>query len=202
MEEHQAIRQLKQGDIAGLETLVNLHYLKAVRAAYLILQDEALAEDVVQTIFLNLPQKIDQFDESREFHPWFFRSVINNAISVSRKRKRLVFVNETEAMEIWSNAVELVNQNGHNLEEDYISEELNQTIWQALQNLSPPQRAAIVLRYYLEFSEEEISQEMSQPKSAIKWTLYAARKKLRQILNPIKNDQSEAEETARNRKRR
>ena len=202
MEEHQAIRQLKQGKITGLETLVNMYYLKAVRAAYLVVQDEALAEDVVQTIFLNLPQKIEQFDESKAFHPWFFRSVINNAISVSRKRKRLVFVNEAEALENWSNAVEVARQNGHNLEEEYISEELNQTIWQALRNLSPKQRSAIVMRYYLQFSEEEISLKMNQPKSTIKWTLYAARKKLRQILNPIKNDQSEAEETATNRKRK
>lgn len=195
MEEQQAITKLKQGDIDGLEVLVEKYYLQAVRAAFLIIQEKSLAEDVVQTSFINLVNKIDQFDESKAFRPWFLRSIVNRAISVTRKRDRVILVDESEFFEEISSAIEPASRNGHNPEESYISEELSRTIQLALEKLSPQQRAAIVMRYYLDFSENEISQEMERPKSTVKWTLYAAREKLRQILQPadIEIDASEEE---------
>jgi DNA-directed RNA polymerase specialized sigma24 family protein len=41
---------------------VRQYQAKAVHTAYLIIGDTALAEDVVQTAFLRVAQKIDQFD--------------------------------------------------------------------------------------------------------------------------------------------
>lgn len=193
MEEHQAITKLKRGDIVGLEFLVKKYYLPAVRAAFLIIQEKSLAEDVVQTSFINLVNKIDQFDETKAFRPWFLRSVVNRAISVTRKRSRDILVDESEFFEEIASTLEPASSNGHNPEESIISEELSLTIQLALEKLSPQQRAAIVMRYYLDFSENEISQEMERPKSTVKWTLYSAREKPRQILLPadIKTDDLE-----------
>ena len=47
MNESQAIQRLKKGDISGLEILIALHQVKAVRTAFLITHDVAMAEDVV-----------------------------------------------------------------------------------------------------------------------------------------------------------
>jgi hypothetical protein len=44
MDEQQAIQRLKRGDIGGLEILVNVYQVRAVRTAYLITRDVALAE--------------------------------------------------------------------------------------------------------------------------------------------------------------
>jgi DNA-directed RNA polymerase specialized sigma24 family protein len=52
MDERRAVERLKTGDIGGLEALVRSHQTRAVRAAYLILRDRALAEDVVQAAFV------------------------------------------------------------------------------------------------------------------------------------------------------
>ena len=52
MQERAAIVRLQQGDINGLEPLVREYQLQAVRAAYLITRDHALAEDIVQTAFI------------------------------------------------------------------------------------------------------------------------------------------------------
>ncbi len=46
MDDAEAIRCLKNGDICGLETLVARYQVKAARVAYLVLHDEAAAEDV------------------------------------------------------------------------------------------------------------------------------------------------------------
>jgi DNA-directed RNA polymerase specialized sigma24 family protein len=52
MEERGAVERLKRGDVGGLEALVKKHQTRALRAAYLIVRDRALAEDVVQEAFL------------------------------------------------------------------------------------------------------------------------------------------------------
>ena len=46
MNEHEAIRRMKNGDISGLAVLVERYQVRAVRAAYLITQNSALADFV------------------------------------------------------------------------------------------------------------------------------------------------------------
>lgn len=184
MEESQAIASLKQGDIRGLEALVYQYFLPAVRAAYLIVHDQALAEDVAQSSFIHLPEKIGQYDESRPFRPWFLRSVVNRAISAARKQNRFVSLDHTQENGHWQAALETLDVRTHSLEDELISEEARQEIWQALQKLNPQQRAAVVMRYYLELSEQEIAEEMARPRSTVKWTLYTARQKLQGLLRP------------------
>ena len=58
MQDAEAICRLKRGEIDGLETLVERYQVRAVRTAYLVVQDEALAEDVVQETFLRIFQRI------------------------------------------------------------------------------------------------------------------------------------------------
>ena len=59
---------------------------RAIRAAYLIVRDRALAEDLVQTAFLRAYDRIGQFDPSRPFAPWFLRSVVNDAVKAAMRR--------------------------------------------------------------------------------------------------------------------
>jgi RNA polymerase sigma-70 factor (ECF subfamily) len=192
MEETQAIARLKRGDLKGLEVLVQRHYTTAVRAAFLVVQAQAAAEDVVQNEFVGLPRKIVSFDPSRPFGPWFLRSVVNAAINVARREARLVAL-ETDADEDWLPEGWLANLPGP--EESLEAAELRQTIWQALQQLSPNQRAAVVLRYYLELSEQEMADHLSRPRSSIKWWLHSARKRLRDLLRPLAFTQVQLSQT-------
>ena len=72
MDEHQALAQLRRGDIGGLELLVQLYQVKAVRTAYLITRDRALAEDIAQSAFLRVHERIHQYNPDRPFEPWVF----------------------------------------------------------------------------------------------------------------------------------
>ena len=92
MDEHEAIRRLKQHDLRGLESLVHDHQLEAVRVAMLVTRDRALAEDVVQSSFVRVCEKIGQYDERRTFRPWFLRIVTNAALkAVTRGRRDISY---------------------------------------------------------------------------------------------------------------
>src|SRR5215471_12485132 len=88
MDEHEAIERMRAGDIRGLEVLVRAHQVRALRTAYLVTRDVALAQDVAQTAFLRAYERIRQFDTARPFAPWFLASVLHEATrAVSRRRR-------------------------------------------------------------------------------------------------------------------
>jgi RNA polymerase sigma-70 factor (ECF subfamily) len=179
----QAINRLKRGDIRGLTALIERHQLQAVRIAVLITRDRALAEDVVQTTFLKLYHRIDQFDERRAFAPYFFRSVINAAVQAARQQSRSVSLDaERDGAELFA---ELLPDSAPSLESLNEAADLKTAVRAALNQLSPEQRAAVVLRYYLELSEAEMSSVLETPPGTIKWRLHNARKRLRALLREV-----------------
>jgi RNA polymerase sigma-70 factor (ECF subfamily) len=177
MDEQQAVRRLKQGDIGGLEALVHLHQVRAMRAAYLVTHDRAQAEDVVQTAFIRAYERIHQFDSQRPFAPWFLRSVVNDAVkAVSRSQRFIELDNDDFSWEETLPDTEL------SPDDSVEAEEVRQTMWDALAKLPAQQRAAVVMRYYLGLSEAEMSQELTSPPGTIKWRLHTARERLRKLL--------------------
>jgi RNA polymerase sigma-70 factor, ECF subfamily len=180
MDERQAIARLKQGNIEGLETLVRLYQEKAVRAAFLITQDLPLAEDIVQAAFLRAYERIEQFDVMRRFEPWFLRSVINEAIKAAQRRQRYVPLDDADAQ---TTLLDLLEDTAPGPLDQLEQKELQQIVREALQMLSPEQRAAVVMRYYLDMSEVEMVETANTPQGTIKWRLHAAREHLRKLLS-------------------
>jgi RNA polymerase sigma-70 factor, ECF subfamily len=184
MEDKNAISRLKEGDLNGLETLVNRYQVKAVHAAYLILQDRSLAEDVAQTAFIKAAKSIHQFVDGRPFAPWFFRIVVNDALKLAKKQQRNVSLDQhldesTAQYARWLIAPDPQPEQGVE------QLETRQMILRAVQSLPPGQRAVIVMRYYLEMNMEEMSAETGRPLSTIKWWLRDARKRLRSLVDTV-----------------
>lgn len=88
MDEQIAISRIRQADLTGLKSLVKRYQARAVHAAYLILYDRALAEDIAQAAFLKVTERIHQFDERHPFAPWFFRIVVNETAKQRRQNSR------------------------------------------------------------------------------------------------------------------
>ena len=181
MDEKQAIDRLLRLDPAGLAWLVERCQLKALRVAFLITRERALAEDVVQDKFARLPGTIRTFDRERPFEPWFLRGVINAAIRAVSHRSRTISLADGEEAERW---LDQLTAHAPGPEEQVQQAELEQRIWQEMQQLSPQQRAVIVMRYYLEMSEAEMAEAAAVPKGTIKWRLNAARARLQKLLSP------------------
>ncbi len=177
LDESIAIERLKRGDWSGLATLVSLHQAKALRVAFLITQDVALAEDVVTETFLHLATHLDHFDQRRAFEPYLLRSVTNAALKAAQGRKRELSLDGNPA------AVEELFEQARSVESEVEVLELSRCLNKALQQLSPRQRLVIIQRYYLEMSEAEMSQAFGVAPGTIKWLLNAARARLRSLLS-------------------
>lgn len=187
MTEQEAIQRLKQGDIAGLEMLVRVYQVQAVRAAALITRDRTLAEDLVQAAFIRAYERIHQFDAARPFGPWFLRSVVNDAVKAITRGIPAESLNDPPP-----DLLPALADPAPGPEEMLEQAETSAAIQAALEQLAPEQRGAVVLRYYLDLSEAEIAGAQDCPTGTVKWRLHHARARLRSLLDPWPHPQPDS----------
>lgn len=186
MDDPTAITRIKQGDLTGLEDLVERYQARAVHAAYLVVNDLALAEDVVQAAFIKAAEHIQQFDETRPFEPWFYRIVINDALKAARTQQRTVPLENDPDKEPEARIARVLKAPELPPELQIEQDELRQCILQAVHSLPPEQRAVITMRYFLNLSQADMSARLNRPLSTIKWWLHAARMRLRSLLDDLR----------------
>jgi RNA polymerase sigma-70 factor (ECF subfamily) len=182
VDDREAVARLRGGDIEALSTLVGAYQEKAIQTAWLVTGDPALAEDIVQAAFVRAYQRIHQFEDGRPFGPWFMRIVINDAIKQAKRRNRQVSLEAGE-----SGLAELLTDGNPSpaaqMEEAQFRRKVRTILWR----LPPQQRAAIVMRYFLEMTEEEIADAMHSARGTVKSRLHRARERLRVLFRPLKD---------------
>src|SRR5262245_2988968 len=143
----------QRGSVPDLEALFRDHWPRAHRAAFLVVQDAAAAEDIAQEAFLSAIRALDRFDRRRPFGAWLHRIVVNRAIDWSRAR--------TLRAEVGGDALE--DRAAPVAEGGAYSEPTAA----ALASLSPEHRAVIVLRYLLEYTPGEIAELLELPRGTV-----------------------------------
>ena len=192
MDERDAVSLLRAGDIGGLEPLVRNYQVRALKAAFLITQERSLAEDVAAAAFLKAYDRIHQFDTQRVFGPWFLRIGINDARKAEASRRREVSLDQSAGSGEQGLADTLADP-GPGLEKIAVESEARYVIGSAIAKLSPRQREAMALRYYLGVGEAEIATRQGNTVATVRRHLYDARTRLRSMLR-VRLKGGEAEE--------
>jgi RNA polymerase sigma-70 factor (ECF subfamily) len=146
------VRAAQRGSEEAIEALFRRHWRRAHRAAYLIVRDADAAEDIAQEAFLAAVRALDRFDRRRPFRPWLHRIVVNRAIDHARARTLRREVGEEAVVE----PAAAEPEGG-----------LDPDLSAALAELDPEQRAAIVLRYLLEYTPGEIGKMLELPRGTV-----------------------------------
>jgi RNA polymerase sigma-70 factor (ECF subfamily) len=144
------VRGAQAGSASDLEALFRAHWPRAFRAAYLVTQDAAAAEDVAQEAFLAAVRALDRFDRRRPFGPWLHRIVVNRAIDWARARRLRAEVELADAP-----AAERPEQGDP------------EGLAAAIAELPPEQRAVIVLRHLLDYTPGEIADLLDIPRGTV-----------------------------------
>jgi RNA polymerase sigma-70 factor (sigma-E family) len=138
--------------------LYQAHALSLTRLAYVMLGDRPAAEDVVQEAFLGLYKRWSQLRDTASAPGYLRASVLNGCRMVLRSRARR---DDRAAGELlWESA-----------EATALVGEEHRHLLLAIQALPPRQRETLVLRYYLDLSEEEIARSMGIRRGTVKSTM-------------------------------
>jgi RNA polymerase sigma-70 factor (ECF subfamily) len=153
---------------AQVQWLVDTYGALAYRVAYSIVGDAALAEDVVQECLVKAWTSMPSWDGDVPVR-WLRRVVRNTAVSVVRRRSRVVFVDEIPDRPGTDTDV-------HRRVE---GRAMVATMARALATLDDSSRALLVLRETDDMGYEEIAEVMDMTPSAVKAKLYRARHQLK-----------------------
>ena len=185
MDDLKAVLRLKNGDINGLDFLISKYQVKAVRTAYLVTRNRPMAEDVVQDAFVRFYERVHQFDESRPFEPYFMVSVMNAALNVALREKRI----HPLPLEADEADLETLLSRSLSVESEVERAQMKAEFLAFLSRLSPRQRVVVVQRYYFDMSEKEMCEVSRTAPGTIKWLLNAARTRLRGLLVTERNEE-------------
>ena len=123
------------------------HSTAAYRLAYVLTGDDRLAEDLVQEAFTKLFGRLAGLRNPDAFEQYLRVTILNLSRSHFRRAKRERVAIERDR--VTNSAVSV----------DTLPEP--DVIWQRLQQLPWRQRAAVVLRFYEDLSEEETAQRLN-----------------------------------------
>src|SRR5262249_44118745 len=141
--------------------------------AYLITRDQALAEDIAQNAFVRVHERIRQYDPERPFEPWFFRVIINDAVKAASRQRNVSIDANIEGSDL--SLADLLVDPTPDPADEFERREIQRIVWDAMEQLTPKQRAVAVLRYYLGYGEAELADTLTLPVGTVKWRLHAAR---------------------------
>jgi RNA polymerase sigma-70 factor (sigma-E family) len=153
-----AARPLREtGDSAevAVSALYQASAVSLIRLAWIMLGDRPSAEDVVQEAFCDLYRRWDRLAEADSALYYVRSSVLNGCRSLLRRRAVRRRSVEYELPEISPEAVVL-------------SGEERVELIRALGRLPDRQREALVLRFYLDLSDEEIARVMGIRQSTVR----------------------------------
>ncbi|HET9802554.1 MAG TPA: sigma-70 family RNA polymerase sigma factor [Candidatus Acidoferrum sp.] len=184
-----AVERTLAGDRDAYRILVERHSQYVYRLAYRMAGNPHDAEEIVQEAFLRGYQKLKQFAGQANFGTWVYRIAANYAIDRLRQRKVDDARREQPARDSEDGAdsdpLARVSDAAPSPERLARSGQLARRMEQALQELTPAERTAIVMRHWDGCGIEEIAATLKSSTTAAKNTVFRAVQKLRIALEPF-----------------
>lgn len=171
-EEAQWIEKAFQGDDHAFGILVENYQRPVFSLCYRMLGNAKDAEDAAQESFIRAYRHLKKFDPSRSFATWLLSIASHYCIDRMRKRRLVTVSMESIPAEV------VADHKAPNPEKELRVSEQEALIQYLLDDLKPTDRAAVVLRYWCEYSEEEIAEALDLTVSAVKSRLYRSRRSL------------------------
>jgi RNA polymerase sigma-70 factor (ECF subfamily) len=167
MDDATAIQRCIAGERTAYRHLVEGYQREAIGHATAILGNRDDALDAVQDAFVDAFRRLDSFDITKRFYPWFYVILRNRCFKLAGKRRR---------------------QTTDRLEETVIIEPTDDDptggieLEQALLQLSMEDREILTLKYLDGLSYAKLAEHFQIPTGTVMSRLYSARRRLRELL--------------------
>lgn len=168
------VKKAKQGDKEALMKLVLAAKDDYYRLAYTYVENEHDAMDALENMIVILYEKMDQLQKPESFYSWSKTILVNECRAILRKRKKVVFLDEQQAVQI--------------VDEKTVEATDELTFNELLTSLSPVQKEAVQMRYLLDYDYETIATLTNVPVSTAKSRVFHALKNLRKMLGGEKGE--------------
>lgn len=184
-------RAVETGDQQAYADLMK-HYRDSIYFMLLKMTNNADdAEDLTIEAFGKAFKNLGQYTPDYAFSTWLFKIASNNCIDFIRKKKKQTLSIDTPiggGEENTGDISQTIASEGPDPEEAMMKQQKVKLMREVVDKLKPHYKQLIELRYFKEYSYEEISEELDLPLGTVKAQLFRAREFLYNIMKK-KSDQ-------------
>src|SRR5499426_1367790 len=168
------ISRIAGGDQLAMRTLFGRHRVSLYRWVLRLVTDDALAEDLLSEVFLDVWRQAASFEARASVSTWLLAIARYKALSARRRRTHVEWDDDL-ALSVADPA------DGP----DLVLEKKTQAelVRQCLARLSPEHSEVIDLVYYHEKSVEEVARIVGIPEATVKTRMFYARKNLSELVS-------------------
>ena len=171
------VERCREGDRSAFAVLVSRYHRPIYNAAYRVLGNAEDASDITQVVFMRVTERLDDFDSRYKFFSWIYRIALNESLNLARKHRREEPLEEEDEL-----------PGARDAEPDWNADrtELSERIQKALLGMNTDDRAVITLRHFSDCSYREMSGILGIAEKTVKSRLFAARRRLRELLADLR----------------
>ena len=167
------IRRIANGDQLAMRTLFSRHRLAIYRWLLRLVDDEALADDLLSDVFLDVWRKATSFERRSSVSTWLLAIARHKALSARRRRSDV---------ELNAELASTVADPADNPELVLQKKNREELLRHSLARLSPEHGEVIDLTYYHGKSIKEIAEIVGINEATVKSRTFYARKRLAQLV--------------------
>jgi RNA polymerase sigma-70 factor (ECF subfamily) len=176
------VQQAVRGDQKAYSELMERYHNAIYYMLLKMVGNTSDAEDLTIEAFGKAFKNIKQYTAHFAFSTWLFKIASNNAIDFMRKKK-LNNISIDDTLRDADTALPInIRSEQPTPEESLISEQKIMMLRSIVSKLKPRYRKLVELRYFYEYSYEEISEETGLPIGTVKAQLFRARELLQNVV--------------------
>jgi len=185
--DQELVERVQRGDKKAFDLLVLKYQHKIVKLISRYIRDDAEVLDVAQEAFIKAYRALPRFRGDSAFYTWLYRIAINTAKNflVSQGRRPPASDIDADEAEQFINAAALKDINTP--ERLLLKDEIEETVYKAIEMLPEDLRTAITLREMEGLSYEEIALAMDCPVGTVRSRIFRAREAIDKKLAPLVN---------------
>ena len=186
--DQELVERVQRGDKQAFDVLVRKYQYKIVKLISRYVRDQSEVLDVAQESFVKAYRALDKFRGESAFYTWLYRIAINTAKNYLVAQGRRPPDTDIDAGEAEQFEGQFNLKESDSPERLALRDEIERTVYEAIDELPEDLRSAITLREMEGLSYEEIAQAMSCPIGTVRSRIFRAReaidRKLRPLLEP------------------
>jgi len=177
LQDYDLVKKALKGDEKAFARLLS-RYKDAIYFMLLkMVNNRSDAEDLTLEAFGKAFKNLHQYSPTFAFSTWLFKIASNNCIDFLRKKKGVLISIENSEQNENGEQVKLKSKE-LNPEEKLIRQQKAILLRKVVRRLKPRYQTLVELRYFREFSYEEIAKELNLPLGTVKAQLFRAREML------------------------
>jgi len=177
------VEQAKNGDEKAFAALLNRYRDSIYYMLLKMVNNSSDAKDLTIEAFSKAFQSINTYTPDFAFSTWLFKIATNNCIDFLRKKHKTPQVLEQTDEDDDEGYEARIESDSPDPEEIMINNQDIDNLHKVVKQLKPKYRKLIELRYFREYSYEEISEELKIPIGTVKVQLFRAKAILYELLS-------------------